>query len=473
MRRFLEYGLLVAIAVGAVVGVVHGLYSSATRTQRKESAAALKERLTEILGPAEEKEFPLPPPEPATTTPAADDTAARWKKVLPEAAKGIVSHDPDACKELSEAMKWHRELLMKAQKFSDCSEEDLASLRAFVADRRECIREILFLHEERPAEVFEDILDERCPLGKERGSCSYENLLFEVHTLLGASGLLQIRAGQFDQAAREIWAGLLVWRHSALCQRGHLPYPINTAFDELARAARDHEALPWEAFEPLLDELSGGANRDDFAEKVARVVRESEQGLKHYPYSAVDAGPLSKTFMSAYRNVGQPIINRDKTMYATAMTQVIELAPLPFYEAAPALLGVRLRPGGWRPGRDPRDGAFWELSYIVDEVFVDQAWREVQANLARIGLLIERYRAAHGNYPESLAVIAPDLGGELPTDPFSGRPYCYRITEDSRLLLYSVGLNQVDDGGVHGFDMGGVHDFDQTDVVWLGRIEKR
>ncbi len=61
------------------------------------------------------------------------------------------------------------------------------------------------------------------------------------------------------------------------------------------------------------------------------------------------------------------------------------------------------------------------------------------------------YHAEHDSYPPTLdALKSADLP-EIPTDPFSGKSLVYRTTGDG-YLLYSVGFNLKDDGGVEGKD---------------------
>ena len=56
------------------------------------------------------------------------------------------------------------------------------------------------------------------------------------------------------------------------------------------------------------------------------------------------------------------------------------------------------------------------------------------------------YRIEKGNYPESLDLLTPMLN-ELPVDPFTGQ--ALRInTIDGGIVVYSVGVNRIDDGGL-------------------------
>jgi hypothetical protein len=50
-----------------------------------------------------------------------------------------------------------------------------------------------------------------------------------------------------------------------------------------------------------------------------------------------------------------------------------------------------------------------------------------------------------GRYPDSLAALRL---GDLAIDPFTGAPFVYKVDPQRGFMLYSVGTNRVDDGGV-------------------------
>ncbi len=72
---------------------------------------------------------------------------------------------------------------------------------------------------------------------------------------------------------------------------------------------------------------------------------------------------------------------------------------------------------------------------------------QASVDLARVAIALERYRLAHGDYPESLDVLASQFIQKLPHDIIGGQPLKYRQTNDS-FVLYSVGWNEKDDGGI-------------------------
>src|SRR5262249_45716741 len=72
-----------------------------------------------------------------------------------------------------------------------------------------------------------------------------------------------------------------------------------------------------------------------------------------------------------------------------------------------------------------------------------EAWRRLI--IMAIGL--ERYRVKQGTYPKELLNLEPEFVPSLPVDFMDGKPLRYRRTDDGHFLLYSIGLDCVDDGG--------------------------
>jgi hypothetical protein len=91
-------------------------------------------------------------------------------------------------------------------------------------------------------------------------------------------------------------------------------------------------------------------------------------------------------------------------------------------------------------------------------------------DLARVAIALERYRLAHGEFPESLAPLAPQFMEKIPHDIIGGQPLHYRRTDDGQFVLYSVGWNEMDDGGVvvldGPFGKSGNVNINEGDWVW-------
>lgn len=78
------------------------------------------------------------------------------------------------------------------------------------------------------------------------------------------------------------------------------------------------------------------------------------------------------------------------------------------------------------------------------------ARNQTLANEAFIACGLERYRVAHGQYPEILESLVPQFAEKIPHDIIGGQPLKYHRTADGRFVLYSVGWNETDDGGIPG-----------------------
>ncbi len=88
------------------------------------------------------------------------------------------------------------------------------------------------------------------------------------------------------------------------------------------------------------------------------------------------------------------------------------------------------------------------------------AHNQTLVNEAQIACALERCRLAYGGYPPTLEALMPQFIEKLPHDIIGGQPLHYRRTGDGKFLLYSVGWNETDDGGIASDKM------DQGDWVW-------
>jgi len=101
----------------------------------------------------------------------------------------------------------------------------------------------------------------------------------------------------------------------------------------------------------------------------------------------------------------------------------------------------------------PRSQALWvytPITQTIRSIFENTepkiAQAETNRRLARLACRLEEYRIAQGQYPEKLEEL-PDLPAHLNQEVLSEEPLRYERKGDG-YLLYSVGWNQKDDGGV-------------------------
>jgi hypothetical protein len=76
------------------------------------------------------------------------------------------------------------------------------------------------------------------------------------------------------------------------------------------------------------------------------------------------------------------------------------------------------------------------------------ARNQTLANEALVACGLERYRLAHGQYPETLEALVPQFVEKVPHDIVGGQPLKYSRTAEGRFELYSIGWNGKDDGGI-------------------------
>ncbi len=91
------------------------------------------------------------------------------------------------------------------------------------------------------------------------------------------------------------------------------------------------------------------------------------------------------------------------------------------------------------------------------------AQKQTEVNQALLACALERYRIANNEYPENLKALVPPFIEEIPRDVINGGALKYRLEKDGRYILYSIGWNETDDGGVRGT---GKHGWENGDWVW-------
>jgi hypothetical protein len=94
------------------------------------------------------------------------------------------------------------------------------------------------------------------------------------------------------------------------------------------------------------------------------------------------------------------------------------------------------------------------------------AFAQSEVDLAMLACALERYRLAQGRYPEDLNALVPRFVSVLPHDIINGQPLKYRLTANGSFILYSIGWNEKDDGGVIATNKENRQDILQGDWVW-------
>ncbi|HSI62124.1 MAG TPA: hypothetical protein VLE43_03370 [Candidatus Saccharimonadia bacterium] len=81
-------------------------------------------------------------------------------------------------------------------------------------------------------------------------------------------------------------------------------------------------------------------------------------------------------------------------------------------------------------------------------VLLSAAKHQAMASEALLWCAIERFRLKHDHVPDKLEELVPEFVDKLPCDPVNGLPLRYVRQGERDYLLYSIGWNEKDDGGV-------------------------
>jgi hypothetical protein len=123
---------------------------------------------------------------------------------------------------------------------------------------------------------------------------------------------------------------------------------------------------------------------------------------------------------------------------------------------------------------------FLVLSFVakvlLPKAFEGETHTEREARLSEVflevGLALERFRVEEGKYPDVLSELNPKYLESLPSDPWSRSEEALGYVVRGRaehssaasVLLYSVGPDGVDDGGIQ--SIGGSSNGDRVYPVW-------
>jgi hypothetical protein len=84
----------------------------------------------------------------------------------------------------------------------------------------------------------------------------------------------------------------------------------------------------------------------------------------------------------------------------------------------------------------------------ISNLFPRAAISQNRIDQTILACALERCRLANGKYPKTLAALSPRFTEKIPADVCNGEPMKYRMLPDGQFVLYSIGWNEKDDGGV-------------------------
>lgn len=118
----------------------------------------------------------------------------------------------------------------------------------------------------------------------------------------------------------------------------------------------------------------------------------------------------------------------------------------------------------WLSSVPPRQ--FFGLEVEVESESLDTHWgmalvvaaaQTARFELADAAIAAKRYQMRHGRWPDGLEQLVPEFLPQVPHDPFDGKPLrC--VCDGGRCVVYSIGSDGVDGGGVGGLFNSGAAD---------------
>ena len=296
--------------------------------------------------------------------------------------------------------------------------------------------------------------------------------LHSSHVLLEASAIVSAKEGDARGAVRDIIAMLrladMIGREPFLASQDWRSNLNRGAVSTLQRAFGPRE-LPADVAGELLAELARDRSRESFVDAMKTGHVEGQEMFSRLLTNPVMSPTLSNyfypdTLVNRLKSrwygslLGRPWFNMDRQAFSECYRIYVEAAGLPFHQAKPMLdqlaADVAALP-------ETRRVTAINAPHVLHRL-LRRAACESNLDLARVGIALELHYTQHARYPDGLDAIAATLGGAVPVDTLTGQPFHYTPQGDT-FLLYSVGIDLDDDGGVHNWGTG--------DIVWRGRKE--
>lgn len=203
------------------------------------------------------------------------------------------------------------------------------------------------------------------------------------------------------------------------------------------------------ALEPVRRELPHLHQRAAL-EQLLRWAKQEEQNRPKLTAILQTEHYIGRTMlMEAYRNP-EPVDPAQAPWWAryTLPARFMVKTAVSEYERAMAQIKAYAAKPAWQ--RQPSD--YPRVSHPLNEDVIsifEETIQRYEASVALTRLLgcvaaVRLHKIRTGHYPASLEQL--NLG-ELAIDPFTGKPFVYRVDRRQGFLIYSVGANRIDEGG--------------------------
>jgi hypothetical protein len=224
--------------------------------------------------------------------------------------------------------------------------------------------------------------------------------------------------------------------------------------------------------EPELVAIQKQLNEIDLLPVVGDSLRNERSGICHL----LDTSPVDKLVnISGHKSASDlgwwfmpgGWVYQNKAVIATLEEQMIESVDFTNQTVSP----YRARAAGMNVEQVERHVTPWNFIAVIsvpnfikaNEIMArNQTW----VDQAQIVCALERCRLANGKYPITLAALVPQYLDKIPHDIITGKPVTYIRKDEQNFLLYSIGWNEIDDGGITALKKDGTEDRESGDWVW-------
>ncbi len=427
-------GIVLSMVFFALLMISVNKRASVVDSIEPPAAIARYERLVALKEAADETAAPDESPVAADSYSESDlnalETMAQY-----QASSDLFSavYDADAWKEIQKRLH--------EKSFNEWSDNELAELDANLAANSMLILKIRELAK-RGGPIY--------PLDFSEGiemELPHLRTMREFARMLRDRAIINAQRGNYEEAVEDIIAGMQL--ADALVEEPLLiSQLVRIAMTGIMHSTVE-QSFGWGELPPrLAEDIIRQAARADHRDALTNSLRGERQiGLTVWRVAE------DVSFLLRIR------LNLEMAGYGELMDRMINASELDYYESLPAVLEIKDDVDNL-----PFISLFTQLLLPEFTRVQDaQALQESQLDLLQIGLVLESHYARTGEYPETLDVVDGAIPGGLPVDPFTGDAYTYE-NQGATFLLYGVGRNLTDDGGVH--------DRKEGDIVWRGEERK-
>jgi len=134
---------------------------------------------------------------------------------------------------------------------------------------------------------------------------------------------------------------------------------------------------------------------------------------------------VKQNYLKVHVYVLRPTLKAESAFYMKSIMKLMDFSKQPYYSIKEPLRAweKNIAPEAKLP---PRNILARTTIPALSSSIVQQANYQATLDTFKLALALKIYREKHGNYPDTLSPLAPEVIPELPLDPYTGDNYFYR-----------------------------------------------